>query len=216
MPSVWSESPLSRLLRWWDGGAASRRPPPMRRGPPAILSQDPGCQRPVLAMGSSSSRGSARVFTCSHPHPIVPVPGLEAPLPQLNGPGSARPPLQPAPCGAADPQRHQQTPGWRGRVAERAEGCSRQDCSLRGTHPFRVSQGPATGPGREGISDKALAKVDAFIRPALNRLWAGGPGRMPGTRPGLARLLCLPLLCPQGLCSTADQVAGGGGRTRPL
>lgn len=68
MPSVWSESPLSRRPRWWDGGAASRRPPPMRRGPPAILSQDPGCQRPVLAVGSSSSRGSARVLTPAPAH----------------------------------------------------------------------------------------------------------------------------------------------------
>ena len=56
-----------------------------------------------------------------------------------------------------------------------------------------------------------MAKVDAFIRSSLNQLSAGGSGRMPGTRTGLACLHCLLLPRPQGLCSIADQPGGGQG-----
>lgn len=68
MPSIWSESPLSPRPRWWTAGLHHADPHSTRRGPPAVLSQDPGCQRPVLVVGSSSTRGSTRVLTPAPAH----------------------------------------------------------------------------------------------------------------------------------------------------
>lgn len=213
-PSVWSESPLSRRPRWWDRRGRIAPASTHEKGPPAILSQDPGCQRPVLAVGSSSSRGGpARVLTpCSRPHPIVPVPGPET------APSAQRAWVCAHPCnqlhvGPRTFKRHQQAPGWRG------PGGSGQRAATAGLQ----SEGHPPVPGLPGPKRQApggrhfrqgFGQGREFIRSALNRLWARGPGRMPGTRDWR---VCFPAPPPAPRASAPSQTrwAGAGRRTRP-
>lgn len=192
--------------------AASRRPPPMRRGPPAILSQDPGCQLSVLAVGSCC-RGPLWVLTPAPAHTRSYL-CLDRSPASLSSAGLG---LHAHPCNQlhVGPRTfralHQQALGY-GRVAERQRAAP---AGLQSEgHPPRPPGLPGPrrpGPGREGISDKALAKVDEFIRSALNRLWARGPGRMPGTSGTGASAFPAPPPPPGPLLHRRPGGGGGGG-----